>query len=68
MARKTFKVPNISCEHCIRTIKRELGSLPGVSAVEGDVESKEVTLVYDEESTLEKAMETLKEIGYPPAE
>ena len=66
MASKTFKVPNISCEHCIRTIKREVGALPGVSVVEGEVESQEVTVVYDGERTLEKAIETLKEIGYPP--
>lgn len=68
MASKTLKVPNISCEHCIRTIKREVGTLPGISAVEGDVETKEVTVVYDGERTLEKVIATLKEIGYPPAE
>ncbi len=68
MASKTLKVPNISCEHCIRTIKREVGALPGVSGVEGDVETQEVTVVYDGERTLGKAIETLKEIGYPTAE
>lgn len=68
MASKTLKVPNISCEHCIRAIKREVGALPGVTGVEGDVGTKEVTLVYDGERTLEKAIETLKEIGYPPVE
>lgn len=68
MARKTFKVPNISCEHCIRTIRREVGALPGVSGVEGEVETQEVTVVYDGERTLEKVIETLREIGYPPAE
>jgi len=68
MARKSFKVPNISCEHCIRTIKREVGALPGVSNVEGEVETKEVTVVYDGEGTLKKVSEILKEIGYPPAE
>lgn len=68
MARRTLKVPNISCEHCIRTIKREVGALPGVSAVEGEVETQEVTVVYDGERTLEKVMGTLEEIGYPSEE
>jgi len=68
MASETLKVPNISCEHCITTIKREVRALPGVSGVEGVVDSQEVTVVYDGEKTLEKAIETLKEIGYPPAE
>lgn len=68
MASKTLKVPNISCEHCIMTIKQEVGTVPGVTSVEGKVDSQEVTVVYDGERTLEKAIETLKEIGYPPAE
>jgi len=68
MATKTLKVPNISCEHCIKTIKREVGVLPGISSVEGEVETKEVTVVYEGEGALERAIETLKEIGYPPAE
>ena len=63
MASKTLKVPNISCEHCIRTIKREVGALPGVTGVEGEVKTQEVTVVYDGERSLEKAVETLKEIG-----
>jgi len=68
MASKTLKVPNISCQHCIMTIKREVGALPGVTSVEGKVDSQEVTVVYDGEGTLEKAIETLREIDYPPAE
>ncbi len=68
MASKTLKVPNISCEHCIMTIKRELGAVPGVTSVEGKVDSQEVTVVYDGEKALEKAIEALREIGYPPAE
>jgi len=63
MASKTLKVPNISCHHCIMTIKREVGALSGVSGVEGEVETQEVTVVYDGERTLKKAIETLKEIG-----
>jgi len=45
------------------TIKREVGALPGVSSVEGEVETQEVTVVYDGERALEKVIETLKEIG-----
>ena len=68
MASKTLKVPNISCHHCIMTIKREVGAVPGITSVEGKVDSQEVTVVYDGERNLEKAIEALKEIGYPPAE
>ena len=63
MATRTLKVPNTSCGHCIRTIKREAGALAGVSSVEGEVETQEMTVVYDGERALEKVIETLKEIG-----
>ncbi len=68
MNTKTFKVPNISCEHCVRTIKRELGALPGVSSVEGEVETKLVTVTYQGPEALKRVVETLREIGYPPEE
>lgn len=66
MATKGFKVPNISCHHCINTIKREVGKIPGVSSVEGEVETKEVTITYEGEESLERVVESLGEIGYPP--
>jgi len=68
MNTKTFKVPNISCEHCIRTIKREVGALPGVSSVEGEVGTKLVTVTYEGPEALKRVGETLREIGYPPEE
>ena len=66
MATKVFKVPNISCQHCVNTIKREVGRIPGVSSVEGEMETKEVTITYEGEESLERVVETLREIGYPP--
>jgi copper chaperone CopZ len=64
-ASKVLSVPNISCHHCVNTIKRELGSLPGVVKVEADVQSKQVTLTLADDKTLAKVLETLKGIGYP---
>jgi copper chaperone CopZ len=29
MQTKTFKVPNISCGHCVHTVLSEVGELPG---------------------------------------
>ena len=44
MASKTFLVPNISCNHCVMTIERELGELEGVASVDADIETKNVTV------------------------
>ena len=68
MASKTFRVPAISCQHCVRTITRELGAVPGVQEVRADVTTKEVVVVYEGDGVLERVRSTLREIGYPPAE
>ena len=68
METKTLSIPNISCGHCVMSIKKELGEMEGVSKVEGDPASKSITLEWDVPATLEKIRETLKEINYPAAE
>ncbi len=66
MSSKTYDVPNISCGHCVATIEREVSAVPGVNSVKGDVDSKQVTILYEDEAVLSRVEETLKEIGYPP--
>jgi len=68
METKKLSVPNISCGHCVMTIKKELGEVAGVSKVEGDPDGKSITLEWDAPATLEKIKETLKEINYPAAD
>ena len=66
MEKKTFYIPNISCGHCVNTIKNELGDLDGVSRVEGDQEKKEISVDYENPATIEIIKNTLAEINYPP--
>ncbi|MEZ4518003.1 MAG: heavy-metal-associated domain-containing protein [Chloroflexota bacterium] len=66
MESKTFKVPAISCGHCVHTIKMELSDLAGVSAVEADEASKMVSVTWDAPADWETIRETLVEINYPP--
>jgi copper ion binding protein len=40
----TYSVPGISCGHCRTAITGEVGRLPGVSAVEVDLDAKRVTV------------------------
>jgi copper chaperone CopZ len=65
METKTLSIPNISCGHCVNSIKKELSEMDGVTSVEGDPASKSVTLEWDAPATLEKIKDTLKEINYP---
>ena len=68
METKTLSIPNISCGHCVMSIKKELSEMDGITSVEGDPASKSVTLEWGAPATLEKIKDTLKEIKYPAAE
>ncbi len=68
MESKTLKVPNISCGHCVMAIKKELSEVEGVTSVEGNPESKSITLDWEAPATLDKIKDTLKEINYPAAD
>ena len=66
MDSKTFKVPAISCAHCVHTVKMEVGEIPGVSNVDADPTSKMVTVTWDKPADWEQIRATLVEINYPP--
>jgi copper chaperone len=69
MASKTVTVPNISCSHCVMTIKREVGELEGVTRVDADPESKQVTVQWQEPPrTWSDIRSLLEEINFPPQE
>lgn len=67
MESKTFNVPNISCGHCVMTIKRELGELDGVASVDGNAEAKTITVAWDAPATEDGIRSLLAEINYPAA-
>lgn len=63
-----LRVPDISCEHCERTIKQALGRTAGVRAVEVDIPAKEVRVSYDEGAVdLGHLKAVLQEEDYPVA-
>ena len=68
MESKKLVIPNISCKHCVMTIKNELSEIKGVSNVEGDSDSKTITVNWDTPASLDVIKEKLKEINYPASE
>ena len=67
MEQKTLSVPNISCGHCVMSIKNELTEMEGVHSVEGDPDTKSITVEWDAPATLELLKARLSEINYPAA-
>ena len=47
MTRAHLCVPGVSCEHCRHAISTEVGRVPGVDAVEVDLERKVVVVRGD---------------------
>jgi cobaltochelatase CobN len=65
---KTFVVPNISCDHCVRSIKNEVSDIEGVKSVDAKADTKVVTVEWESPATWEQINATLTEIDYPPQE
>lgn len=67
MTTVTYSIPNISCGHCVHTIKSEVSELPGVKTVEADAASKRATITFEPPASEEKIKSLLAEINYPVA-
>jgi len=66
MTTVTYKIPNISCGHCVNTIKMEVSELEGVQSVEADADSKTATIQFEAPADEKKIVTLLQEINYPP--
>ena len=68
MTRTILKVPDISCEHCERTITNSLRLVAGVSEVAVNIPARQVEVVYDESILgIERMKEVLEGEDYPVA-
>ena len=64
----TLTAPDISCAHCVMTIKEEVGELPGVASVEANEATKRVEISFDPNRvSLEQIEAVMDEAGYPVA-
>ncbi len=66
MTTVTYKIPNISCGHCVHTIQSEVSELEGIASVRADAANKTATIVFEPPATEEIIAALLREINYPP--
>ncbi len=62
----TYTIPNISCMHCVHTIKTEVSDVAGVKTVDANAQTKQAVITFDAPATEEQIVAVLKEINYPP--
>jgi copper chaperone len=68
MTSVTLNVPDISCEHCQRAITTALSPVEGVSAVQVDIQAKQVCVTYDPALVdLDRMQAILEDEDYPVA-
>ena len=64
----TLTAPDISCGHCVATVKSAVGALAGVASVEADEATKRVEVDFDPSRVSQAQIEAaLDEAGYPVA-
>ena len=69
MTTMTVTAPDISCGNCVAHIEKDVSALAGVAAVKGEVDTRQVTITFDESKvSREQIAETMDEAGYPIAE
>jgi copper chaperone len=62
----TVNAPDISCGHCVASVKNAVGALPGVASVEADETTKRVEIDFDPgRVSLAQIEAALDEAGYP---
>jgi copper chaperone len=68
MEQKTFTVPAIGCNGCVRAIENEVGELAGVASVKAAVNTKQVVVEWGDPASWEQIKAALVAIEYPPQE
>ena len=68
MTTSVFTVPNISCGHCVNTIKNELGEMKGIISVTGDPVTRRIEVQWNAPASPESIKNLLREINFPAAD
>jgi copper chaperone len=61
----TLSAPDIVCGGCANAIKNAFGRVPGVSEVEVDVATKQVTVGHEADLTRDQLAKVLDDAGFP---
>ncbi len=64
MTTERFQVPDVSCQHCVNAITKEVSAIPGVQQVQVALDSKTVTVEHSEQVSTDAIIAAIVEAGY----
>ncbi|WP_102143755.1 heavy-metal-associated domain-containing protein [Mycobacterium hubeiense] len=64
MSTTTVTVSGMTCGHCASSVREEVGSIPGVAAVDVDLNSGTVTIDSDRQIDADVIRGAVEEAGY----
>ncbi|MDD2378052.1 MAG: copper chaperone CopZ [Bacilli bacterium] len=65
MEKIVLQVEGMSCDHCVKSIKKSVNELPGVAQVEVSLSDKTVMVEYDNTKVkVEQIKSVIEEQGY----
>jgi copper ion binding protein len=59
-----FRVSEISCQHCVNAITKEVSALPGVKEVKVNLADKSVRVEHTEDVRVADLVKAINEAGY----
>lgn len=65
MTQVTLFAPDVTCDHCIATIQRTVGTVDGATFLAGDPDSKSFAIEVNEGAVLDRVATALAAEGYP---
>jgi copper ion binding protein len=68
MTTEQFRVPGVSCQHCVNAVTQEVSALSGVQEVKVDLGSKLVTVAHGEQVSTGQIIAAIQEAGYEEVE
>ncbi len=64
MSTESYTVTGMTCGHCVASVTEEVSELPGVSDVQVDLASGQVTVTADAPVGQDKVRAAVEEAGY----
>ena len=64
MSTETYTVTGMTCDHCSRSVSAEVSAVAGVTDVDVDLATGEVTVTSEQAGSTDKIREAIEEAGY----